>query len=205
MKKKIIIGIIISMIGIISIIIGINLINTNENCNEKALQFKKEYEKYNNKEITYNEKKYKLPTLNISKDNPMRVINKKDLLESLDSKTGIIMFSSPIDYTSRTMLEILLEISESFDCKIIYYYDIDELNDEALLQKLINKTSIENLSNGTIIFFDKGKIKEKIVGISEKHEYGKKISEEEKQELKRNMKNGFNSINGSTCEKEKQC
>ncbi|MBR4618782.1 MAG: hypothetical protein IKO49_05710 [Bacilli bacterium] len=205
MKKRIIIGIIILIVGVVGIISGIKIANKEKECNQSALKFKKEYESYNNEEIKYQNKKYKLSKLTISDNNPMKSLNEKEIINKLTNTTGVIMFTSPIDYISREMIKVLLEIAPSFDCDTIYYYDIDELNNEELVNEIKKKLDVENLVNGTIIFVKEGKVSQLQVGITKEYKYGKKISETQKKELSRTLKNGFNSISGGMCEREKQC
>ena len=208
MKKKVIILIIAVIVVIASVITVIALNKKDNNCNQSALTFKEEYEKYNNKKITIESKKYKLTSLSISETNPMKKIAKDKLINTLTKSTGVVFFTSPIDFVSREMIPVILSTSKNYDCDVIYYYDIDELTDNETKNELTNilqKKNIDSLQNGTILFIQKGKIKEFQVGISKDYKYGKKISEEDKKTLSRTIKNGFNSINSNMCEKQTQC
>ena len=205
MKKKIFIVLLLTVLLVSGTILVITLSKKDSECNQSALKFKQEYESYNNEKIKYNNKEYKLPKLTINKDNPMRKLNQDDLMKKLNKSTTVIMFTSPIDYTSREMIKVLLEISPSFDCESIYYYDIDEISDEIITEQLKEKLEQEQVQNGTIIFLQKGKITEIQIGITKDYKYGKKINEKQKIELSRKIKNGFNSISGGICERQQQC
>ncbi len=223
MKKKIIIiGIIVLLLagGITTFLI---VKNKNKECNSQATRFKKLYEKYNGVEITYNKKKYKLQNLEIEKDNPMASISKEDIYNKLEKGTNIIFFSSAKDYTSREMLEVLLEVAKGNNCDTIYYFDIDKLNEnyskeidvelyDKITEKLdsnINKyfkdTDKKKIENGTIVFSKDGEIKKVIENISDDYEYGTKISKDQEKNLKTNINEGFSDISGGVCEIRQQC
>ena len=198
MKKKILIVsiLVVALVGIITTIYIIR--DSKKNCNTQANRFKVLYEKYNNKEITHNDNKYKLQELKIDKENPMVEISKENIYSKLSEKTSILFFGSPKDYTSREMIKVLLEISEYNNCETIYYYDIDKLNKEYqngentdLYSKITDKlgeklnntfenTNNKKIENGTIVFSKDGEIKTVIEGISENYKYGKSISNKEK-------------------------
>ena len=204
MKKKIILTITILVIIAASITIYI-ISNKDKNCNQDAKQFKEEYESYNNKKITYNKKQYKLRSINIQEDNPMRKLNKNEIIDKLTKSTGVIIFTSPIDCTSREMVNKLLEVAQNYDCETIYYYDIDELNDKNLYNDILQVLDLKEINNGIVIFLQKGKIVEKQIGITDDYKYGTTLTEKQDNILKRKFKNGFNSISGEMCERETQC
>lgn len=223
MKKKIIIiGIIVLLIagGITTFFV---LKNNNKECNSQATRFKKLYEKYNSVNITYNKKKYKLQNLEIEKDNPMASISKEDIYNKLEKGTNIIFFSSPKDYTSREMLQVLLEVAKGNNCDTIYYFDIDKLNenyskeiDVELYDKITGKldsninnyfkdTDKKKIENGTIVFSKDGEIKKVIENISDDYEYGNKITKKQEKSLKTDLNEGFSNISGGVCEIRQQC
>lgn len=220
MKKLVII------IGLIILVVGTTIffiINNNKECNIQGKRFKNLYEKYNNKEIEYNNKKYKLQSLTIDEENPMVEISKEDIIKKLDSSTSIIVFISPKDYKSRELIKSLLEIAKSNNCETIYYYDIDKLNDNyknnkdkdlynSIIEKLgdnITKTFDDSeekkLENSTIIFSKDKEIKLVIEDLTENYEYGKKLTTEEKKKLESKINEGFSELNGGVCEIRQQC
>ena len=210
MNKKIIIGSAGAILIIIGVLILVFVNNSSSKCNDNALVFKKEYEKYNNKEMKKDNKKYKLTKLSISENNPMKKLTKKEIIDKLNSMTGVVFFTSPLDFVSREMIPTILEVSKSFDCEVIYYYDIDEISSASMKNEILNvlrkkDEKLEEAKNSTILFIQKGEIKEIQIGIPENYEYGKKINDTQKKTLNRVLKNGFNSINNNMCEKAKQC
>ena len=210
MNKKIIIGSAGAILIIIGVLILVFVNNSSSKCNDNALVFKKEYEKYNNKEMKKDNKKYKLTKLSISENNPMKKLTKKEIIDKLNSMTGVVFFTSPLDFASREMIPTILEVSKSFDCEVIYYYDIDEISSASMKNEILNvlrkkDEKLEEVKNSTILFIQKGEIKEIQIGIPENYEYGKKINDTQKKTLNRVLKNGFNSINNNMCEKAKQC
>ena len=220
MKKKVVIAVLL-IIAIITTVLIIK--ETKKECNTQAKRFKELYEKYNNKEITNNGKKYKLQELDIDKENKMIEINKESIYKKLSEKTSIIFLGSPKDYTSREMLKVLLEISKDNNCETIYYYDINKLNDkykkgedtelygkitEILGDKITNNfedSENKKIEAGTIIFSKNGEIKTVIEGVSENYDYGKKINSKQKTDLKNKINEGFGEISGGVCEVRQQC
>ena len=227
MKKKILIIALILVLLAGRVTTFFVLKSKKENCNTQAIKFKEEYEKYNRKEITYNNKKYKLNDLSIDKDNPMNSINKSEIYDKLTTSTTIIFFTSPEDYTSREMLKVLLEVSKDNNCDTIYYYDVTKLNENYLndedtelydeitnlLGEKLSKTFDDDTSrsgnkkieNGTIIFVKEGEVKTVIEEISDDYEYGSSLTEKQERSLKSSINKGFTEISGGVCEIRQQC
>lgn len=179
MKKKIIIGIVL----VIIIITGIIIFSNNKKCNTNALEFKKEYEKYNTS----------LVKLSISDDNPMVKMNKQNIIKKIDSSNGILFFGNPKNNDSRTLIKELLKVARDYDCEIIYYYDINDLKDNNVYDELQTKLGEYSLKNNIVIFYKKGEI-------TKYQEYVKDIKG-----LDKNLVEGFDSISGGMCEVAKQC
>ena len=181
MKKKIIVGIILVVIITCGIIV---FLPSNEKCNDQALEFKKIYEEYNNR----------LLKLNIKDNNPMSKINKEDIIKKIDSSDGIIFFGSPNDNESRKLVRELLQVAPDYNCEVIYYYDFTKLDKNSeVFSKLKEKLGDNEFKSNIIIFYKKGEISKYI-------EYSKDIKE-----IKKNIIDGFDSINGGMCEVAKQC
>lgn len=181
MKNKIICGIVVIITIIICIIIvGIN----NKECNEQAIEFKNIYEKYNDT----------LEKLNIDKENPMSNINKEDIIKKIDSSNGIMFFGNPKDNESRILVKELLKIAPDYNCEVVYYYDLTKIdNNNGVYSKLKEKLGENELKNNIIIFYKKGEISKYV-------KYSK-----DNNDIKNNIKEGFDSINGGMCEVAKQC
>ena len=180
MKKRIIIGIVLAIV-----IAGSFLIFTDNNkkCNTNALEFKKEYEKYN----------ANLIKLSIDDDNPMVKMNKNNIINKIDSSNGILFFGNPKNNDSRTIVKELLKVAKDYDCEVIYYYDINDLKNDDVYTKLETKLSGKSLTNNIVIFYKKGEI-------TKYQEYVKGTKK-----LNKNLVEGFDSISGGMCEVAKQC
>ena len=180
MKKRIIIAIVLAIVIVGSVFI---FTGNNKNCNTNALEFKKEYEKYNNS----------LVKISISDDNPMVKMNKSNIIKKIDSSSGILFFGNPKNNNSRTLIKELLKVAKDYDCEIIYYYDINDLKNNDVYTELETKLADKSLENNIVIFYKKGEI-------TKYQEYVK-----EAKELNKNLVEGFDSISGGMCEVAKQC
>ncbi len=181
MKNKIIFGIVATIIITICIVI---FAGNNKECNEQAIEFKNTYEKYNDN----------LEKLNIDEDNPMSKINKEDIINKIDSSNGIIFFGNPKNNESRILINELLKVAPDYNCEVVYYYNLMKLDiNSEIYSKLKEKLGDYELKNSIIIFYKKGEISKYV-------EYNK-----DSKEINKNIKEGFNSINGGMCEVAKQC
>lgn len=128
MEKKrgsIMIAIISLIIIIITIFIVILLTNEPSSDNKNELDFKKEYEFYND-EIVRGDLKY--PTVNISKDNIIKYSNVKKLKEIFDNdKNAVIYIGYPSCLYCRTAIQVLLDTAEKTELDTIYYIDIEKI------------------------------------------------------------------------------
>lgn len=91
-----------------------------------AFIFKNEYESLNNKKDSEGNN-YK--SLSISKQNSINYASYSDIIEILDSKTGLIYFGSSSDKMCREIIPILLTASKEVNLKEIYYYDPTSIRD----------------------------------------------------------------------------
>jgi hypothetical protein len=181
MKKRIIIGIILA----IAITGGIILFTDNdEKCNDSALKFKETYEKYNNTK----------EKLTIKDDNPMVAIKKENIITKIDKGNGVIFFGTPKENESRLVVKNLLEVSKDYNCEVIYYYDLTNLDKESdIYKELSSKLGDNELKNGIVIFHKNGEVVECV-------EYNKNTKE-----MKLEIDSGFSAVNNGMCEVAKQC
>ena len=180
MKKKIIIGMVLLVIIIVGLIIVIK--DNNKKCNTNALKFKREYEKYNT-----------ILKIDIKDDNPMVKMNKKNIINKMNSSNGILFFGNPKSGDSRILVKELLKAAKDYDCEIIYYYNVNDLKDDKVYNELQTKLGDKELKNSVVIFYKKGEI-------VKYQEYIKNINI-----LNKNLVEGFDSISGGMCEVAKQC
>lgn len=80
---------------------------------ESVNQFKKEYEKYNDKYFQ----------LNLNEDDEVVYGTTSKINKIIKSGTGVIFFGSPKDNLSRVVVDILLDVVNNTDLDHIYYLD----------------------------------------------------------------------------------
>ena len=133
MRRKIIpAAIVIAVIAAISIIGMILLSGSAEGDNiaravaprnaEDALRFKEEHEAFN--DILDDEGNLRHVNMYIPEDNRVIYIEFDDLMDMIDSGTGMFFFSRPVCPWCRILLPTLLQVAEDMDI-YIHYYDID--------------------------------------------------------------------------------
>lgn len=226
-KKNTIIVSSVLMVALIalSILTVLNRDDNGDNCSKDALKFKEEYESKNGDIVRYDDKDYKLRTLNISKNNPVIYLKENEIVDKITSSTGVIYFGSSDDLLSREAVPVLLNVASEFDCDVIYYYDITLLSDEYekgvneekinLYKSIVNslgdkvdfsnEESLKKLVVPVVIFIKEGKITEAHSGLVKSYSPGKSLNTEQERQLSRMYRNGFNSINNGVCEKQQQC
>ena len=118
--------------------------NPNEVVNTEALDFKKEYESLNNKLNENNGKYYK--ELNVSDNNPVDIVNEKEVIDILENKTGIIYFGFPECPWCRSMLPVLLQTLDNANIDNLYYLNILNIRDSF---ELNDKNQVEKTKEGT--------------------------------------------------------
>ncbi len=210
----------------IFIIIGLILYFVLDNQATDARKFKNEYESLNDQE---NANGQKYPTVSIAQDNPVKYASFEEIMEVLDSKTGIIYFGFPECPWCRNIVPILLETAQENEIDTVYYFNAKSMRDEKelkdgqivttkegtdeyyqLVDKLkdylspyegLNDENLKRLYFPTVVFVMGGKI----VGIhegtveSQTNPY-KSLSKDQAQELKEIYTNNINEIYG-ICDK----
>lgn len=135
-KKYLIRGIILLIIGIAGLIFGIYNVTHKDNTDTKeeitdAIKFKDEYESLNGK-TNDNGKEYL--EIEIEEDNPVKYITFNELMDVLDSGTGIIYFGFPECPWCRNALPVLLDAIKDKDINEIYYFNAHDMRDEKKLE-----------------------------------------------------------------------
>lgn len=154
MKTKIITGIIIFLILIISISL---YIFTNKETDGKA--FKKEYEQYNEKY----KKQEKLITLNIDKKNPMIYLDDENIIKSFKGKDKVIYIASPNNNNSRKATKILLNQAKETGVEEIYYYNPNEIKNEKesdTYKEILKKIKQDEIITPTLLLIKNEKVEE---------------------------------------------
>lgn len=131
MKKKVmylIVGISVLCLILVSVLMFINKDNKKEKeTNEYALKFKEEYEQFNNKK---NSRGQEYLNLTISEDNPIMYSNYNEIINIIDSKTGVIYFGFPECPWCRNAVSVLLESAKYNGVEEIYYLNIQDMRDQ---------------------------------------------------------------------------
>lgn len=125
MKKKI-------LLGMVLVVIGILLVGCNKNT--KALDFKKEYESLNGLK-NKNGKEHRKVT--IDDDNPYEKVSAKDIVEKINNKeTFYVYFGDKLCPWCRSVIEKSIEVAKKNNVKKIYYVAIwNDLGEEILRDK----------------------------------------------------------------------
>ena len=95
-----------------------------------ALKFKEEYEALNGKTST-NKKKY--PRVDIPSENAIKYATEDEILDVLESKTGIIYFGFPNCPWCRNAIPVLLNAAISTGVEDIYYLNVYDIRDTLAL------------------------------------------------------------------------
>lgn len=137
-KKYLVRGLILLVIGIVGLIYGIYNVthkeketSTNNEVTD-ALKFKNEYEDLNGK-TTNSGKEYL--NIQIDKNNPIKYITYDELMDILDSGTGIIYFGFPECPWCRNAVPVLLEAIKEQSINEIYYFNAHDMRDEKELNE----------------------------------------------------------------------
>lgn len=125
MKKKI-------LLGMVLVVIGILLVGCNKNT--KALDFKKEYEFLNGLK-NKNGKEHR--KVRIDDDNPYEKVSAKDIVEKINNKeTFYVYFGDKLCPWCRSVIEKSIEVAKKNNIKKIYYVAIwNDLGEEILRDK----------------------------------------------------------------------
>ena len=132
---------------IIILLIGILLFTGCSNKN--ALNFKKDYESINGKEI--GENKYR--EVSIDKENPFVEVDAEKILEMIEKdETFYVYFGDKKCPWCRSVIEKAIKVSKDYDVKKIYYVSIWDDDFNEILRdkyKLNDKGKVEKVSDGT--------------------------------------------------------
>ncbi len=125
MKKKI-------LLGMVLVVIGILLVGCNKNT--KALDFKEEYEFLNGLK-NKNGKEHR--KVRIDDDNPYEKVSAKDIVEKINNKeTFYVYFGDKLCPWCRSVIEKSIEVAKKNNIKKIYYVAIwNDLGEEILRDK----------------------------------------------------------------------
>ena len=135
-NKKIIIGIVLLIIAVVLMIVLFKDIskNNNSNISKDAIKFKKEYEKLNGKEVgsgfTYFD-------LNIKEDNAFVYKSAEEIIEIIESKTGLIY----LGYSNCPWCRNAVNVLQHVNAGKIYYLDMTNHRDTyEVINNVITKT-----------------------------------------------------------------
>jgi len=221
MKKKIII-IIAAILILILIVLGVYILLNKETDN---IKFKKEYENLNTQKGYLD--------IEIPEDNNIKYANFDELMEFLDSGTGIVYFGFPECPWCRNALPVLIEAAKENEIKNVYYFNAKPIRDDKELKdgkivinkegteeyyKLVDKLknhlgpyegleddSIKRLYFPTVVFVMGGKIVGTHIGtVDSQEDPSKPLTKEQKQELLDIYNENISKIYG-TCDTEKSC
>lgn len=225
MKKGIIIGI----ICLVVLIIGGLLLRPHYT--EDEINFKKEYEKFNNKK-TAEGKKYL--NVDIIKDNNIKYKTAEEVIKSLQNDTAVIYFGFPECPWCRNLVTVLLEATKEKKYSNIYanilsIRDQKHLDEEGNIvvdkegteeyKKIVeilgnnlgeyeglNDPSIKRLYFPTVVFVSAGEVKAVHIGTvdSQKDPYIK-LDKKQHDELLKIFKQNIELIESKTCSGVNKC
>ena len=189
-------------------------------------------EKYNGKTNPSSNKKYF--DLNIDYKNGVKYVTAKEAINILSRKTGIVYFGFPQCPWCRNIVEVLLEAKKEVGVDTLYYYNALEIRDEKVLKdneiitskegtkeyykilellgdkasvyEGLNDDSIKRLYFPTVVFVKEGQIIDIHVSTvdSQKDPY-KKLTKDQKQELKNIYIKNIRKINSVDCSNNNVC
>ena len=180
MKRKFIIIIVIIMsVGILCLV----------TYNDDQLRFKLSYEYINNVEYS-NGKKIKI---SIPSNNKIKYMNTNEILNFLNSGTGILYFGYNTCPWCRNAVPILIEAARKNDINKIYYVDIHKANLSSIKEELYlkldpylgeNSEGKKVISVPSVYFILNGKIIANHIGtVDSYHNPYNKMTTEQKKEL----------------------
>ena len=219
MKKKIII---IATIVVVLLTVGITYFIIN---NKDSIKFKKEYEKLNNQKGYLD--------ITIPSDNNVKYATFDELMEFLNSGTGILYLGFPECPWCRNALPVLLEAAKENEIQNVYYFNAKPIRDEKELKdgkiiakkegtkeyyKLVDQLkdylgpyegleddSIKRIYFPTAVFVMGGKVVGLHVGtVDSQEDPSKALTKKQKQELLDIYNQNINKIYG-TCDTKSSC
>ena len=123
MKKSSVV--IIILVLIFTVFLGIKYLSESEKyLSADAIKFKEEYEKLNGEINTSNSKKY--PEVKISEDNVVKYSSYDEVLEILQTGTGIIYLGFPECPWCRNLVPVLMTAANETEIDVVYYLNIKE-------------------------------------------------------------------------------
>lgn len=144
MKKENILLIGLPVLCLIAAILGyFKIVNTPVKVNEDAIQFKEEYEKYNDK-VVYADKKYS--KLELSENNPIKYSTYDEIIDVIDNQTGIIYLGFPECPWCRSVIPVLFDVAKDNEIDTIYYLNIKNDRTSYIVEN--NKLAYELDENG---------------------------------------------------------
>ena len=122
MKKEKIVLICLPILCAIAAILGyFKVIDVETSIEKDSIKFKNEYEKYNNKETSSNQKYL---NLDISDDNPIKYSSYDEIIKVINNQTGIIYLGFPECPWCRSIISTLFDVVEDNEIDTIYYLNI---------------------------------------------------------------------------------
>ncbi len=200
MKKVII------FLAIILVLLIIGFFTYDHVINHDKIEFKKEFESYNNKNYKNEKEIVKYINVSIDKNNNIEYLSDDNILDEISKDSKIIFFGSPDSNDSRILIPELIKQTMDNGIEKIYYYNINNLeklyekkdkNAEKTYEELVkiidnhinktfdsgNKKGKKKINNPTVIVINKGKIKSYHEGSVPDVDDNNSLSNDEKKKL----------------------
>lgn len=200
MKKVII------FLAIILVLLIIGFFTYDHVINHEKVEFKKEFESYNNKNYKNEKEIVKYINVSIDKNNNIEYLSDDNILDEISKDSKIIFFGSPDSNDSRILIPELIKQTMDNGIEKIYYYNINNLeklyekkdkNAEKTYEELVkiidnhinktfdsgNKKGKKKINNPTVIVINKGKIKSYHEGSVPDVDDNNSLSNDEKKKL----------------------
>ena len=146
--------------------------------------------------VSINNKKLNLSDLyNISENNVYKVIKEDELKDILEKKTGIVLFATSSDTSSRNVVTLLNDAVMKTNIPQVYYYDINDIS-SSLKEYLLNSLNgkVDSIDKATVLYVNAGDVY-KVYQESRDNE----LSEEEKEKLRNDFQDTIMDF-VSTCD-----
>ena len=200
MKKKIIIVLIV--IVVLAGLVFLYLDNKKD-----SVQFKKEYEAYNDVSWKENGSSGKYFKLDINRNNPMVYLNDDNIVQAMKEDSKIIYFGFPDCNWCRSMVPTLIKAAEDNGIEKVYYYPFKDLRNgyekgdkkaEKVYDEIVkmmgdnitttfdkgNKKGQKKITAPTVIVTNKGKVLSYHKNTVDSHtDYSKKLTKDQENEL----------------------
>lgn len=136
---------VVNVLMVIICIFSISACSFNENKISDSQKFKEEYENYNGK-IGSSGKEYL--KLDIEEDNIIKYTSINEIIEILESGTGVIYLGFPECPWCRNIVPVLLNAGNNTDLDKIYYLNMSDVRDKMELDENNNIITTEEASEG---------------------------------------------------------